>query len=390
MAAKKKQLEKSLVGRLVAEMDDQDLGGGAIVVSAGDLGVEDAGLGFVDGGRSTVQGGQLGLVVPDSIRRTGHESTPPLLALVDATHTGRGEWTFTGRDGVLFEQPWRVLPDNRWVGKIDPETGEDWIPGTEWLPTRDWVPETPSDLRVVVPSSPESIARRVGLDISEFRDQSGPIRTLRDGETLERDHLLFAAFTDDPVFPTNPLLPVDRHLDPEQLFDAGVPAPLQGASYGFAVLSTPEASVDSEEANPLATTTAAEFLTREETQDVLRRGGLTDAGAVEWLAGPTAVRGDHDSELVSDPTLLRDAPRGSELLEREIELTMFVGIVRGADGPWAVGVDVARASVDDVIFVAGIHRRPVGTADATAVFPGANVARARKLTIETIRRLHSD
>ena len=75
-----------------------------------------------------------------------------------------------------------------------------------------------------------------------------------------------------------------------KVFDAGVPAPTGGATYGIGVLSTPNAVVADQSVNPLMQLSFEEVLTNDATRQLLIQAGITAVDDFEWLKGPTRPR----------------------------------------------------------------------------------------------------
>lgn len=95
--------------------------------------------------------------------------------------------------------------------------------------------------------------------------------------------------------PRDEWVPADE-WNPAELFGAGCPAPLDGATFEVGVLSTPDSSVAGQSANPLVGMDTARLLQRGgEPRRMLGRTGVTDADDVAWLVGPDAVSVDGPS-----------------------------------------------------------------------------------------------
>lgn len=278
------------------------------------------------------------LVVPERARHDGAVRLEELMALHHAEALGVDELTSRGGNNYLVAAS-SVLPDRGFA----PSDKPDWTPDERWVAGHEghWLPEDPADLDCIVclgEQSPESV---FGLD-------EMPGRRLDQGESVATENtLVFAPAPKE--YPS----PDDWSPDPTRVFDAGYPSPLGGPSYGLGVLATPNAEVAGESVNPLARIEVGDLLTREMTGDLLARAGLTDADAVEWLRGPekTGVV----TEWMPQDTV--------SVLESDVGLESFAGVVGGAEGPWAVAVHAAKAPGDDVVVPAAVHRRPVGTPD---------------------------
>ncbi|MEF8772531.1 DUF6517 family protein, partial [Halodesulfurarchaeum sp.] len=153
----------------------------------------------------------------------------------------------------------------------------------------------------------------------------------------------------------NPSLGEDRlqmegseTVSSETLFDAGAPAPLAGATFSLGTLSTPDVSVAGQSANPLGSMDTTELLQHDTARKIIVRAGLTDGVTAEWIDGPREVSGEYEPQTVT-------------VLDTDSTLRSFVGVVSGTDGPWAVGVHVARVMAEDRVVVAGVHRHPIGS-----------------------------
>jgi hypothetical protein len=118
-----------------------------------------------------------------------------------------------------------------------------------------------------------------------------------------------------------------------------------------------------------------ELLQHEAARGALRRAGVTDADAVTWRVGPRQLGGLDDREMT--------------LLGTETRLESFAGVVSGADGPWLVGVHVARMTDGNHVVAAGVHRHPVGTAAGVPDDEGWRqlLARSRPFTVTVGNRL---
>jgi hypothetical protein len=167
---------------------------------------------------------------------------------------------------------------------------------------------------------------------------------------------------------------------PRSVFDTGAAAPLAGATFGLGVLSTPDASIAGQSANPLVGIDTPSLLQRDEARRMLRQAGVTDAASVEWLAGPQAVSADGDGE-----------DGGASMLGTTTEIEQFVGVVNGETGPWGVRVHVARITEGDHVIAAGVDRRPLASTESGFMDAdhGTRLQRARELMVETVGRLQS-
>jgi hypothetical protein len=118
------------------------------------------------------------------------------------------------------------------------------------------------------------------------------------------------------------------------------------------VLSTPDASVGGQSANPLTDIDTAELLRREEAADLLRSAGVPGAGSVEYREGKAEVPTDAGVETVT-------------LLGTETELRTFEGAVEAGDGPRALVAHVARVTGEDHVAAIGVHHWPIGSTAGT-------------------------
>ncbi|WP_138005453.1 DUF6517 family protein [Halalkalirubrum salinum] len=386
MAARKKGIVlHSVGGSFTHETNAGGLSDGGLVVTPAAVGIETVELGFADGGAVDLPGTEASFLVPTEARMTDGAPLPGML-FASATSTGVEKFQNTGDEGLLIEQPWRVFPNESWVEEHDEETGEGWSPAASWIPGSSWSSDKQRSVSTFVPTDEATFAARMGVETRELRDRFGPYRTVEADEELRTDELLIAAFTDERTFPSTPLTLPDE-IDIGQLFNAGVPAPLPGATFGFSVLATPNASVAGQNLNPFAGLAFEEILAREEVRNLLYRAGVTDARTVEWLTGPDPVDGDRVPPLVADPDPILAADPTTPLLGDEVDLRTFVGVLNGQAQPWAIAIHAARLTDDDLVFVTGINRRPVADADATGVLDGETLTRARELTAATTRTL---
>jgi hypothetical protein len=219
------------------------------------------------------------------------------------------------------------------------------------------VPDDPTNLRVLFASVERSDKDVFGVPAKEMNGQP-----LEEGESVPAENTVVAIPATD-LFPSTDWSPTD-------FFDAGRPAPLAGATFGMSILSTPNASVADQSANPLVDKSTKSLLQREETRQMLRRAGVSDADDVEWAQGPDPFyREGKDQDHVSN------------LLGEETEIESFSGVVSGDVGPWGVAIHVARATPDDHVIAAGVQRWPTGTGkaaakkgDTTLFVPGEDVS----------------
>jgi len=219
-----------------------------------------------------------------------------------------------------------------------------------------------AETRVVLFGTGESPAESFG--------ETDAFEPVEEGTALETENTVF-------VMPGDRVIP-DEAIPKADLFDAGVAAPLSGATFTMSVLSTPDASVLGQSANPLVGLDTDALLEREETQRLLDRAGVTDADSIEWLAGPTRI--DVDGGNVS---LLGEASASG--------VESFAAVLSGAAGPWLVFAHVVRVTTDDHVVVLGLHRRAIGTpegaGDLAALGETASVQYGRELVRQAVERL---
>ena len=185
------------------------------------------------------------------------------------------------------------------------------------------------------------------------------------------------------------------------MFAVGVPAPTGGATFGLGVLSTPAAKIAGQSVNPVAGMSFEELLTSGQAFHLIGPNRLPKTDEVEWLTGPTPV-----ADVPDGTAFVADSPDGTTILDQEADLKSFLGVVSGEDGPWGVGVHVARVEHErdggiDVVVAAGTHRWPVASADAmdrlrdpdderfTGIL-GSIIVEARTLTAAAGERLFPD
>lgn len=389
MAARKPRgIRNSVIGSFVHETNAGGLSDGGLIVTPAEVGIEEIELGFLDDGAIVLPGTEASFLVPTEARAIDDAPLPGML-FASAKSAGVDAFRNTGGEGLLIEQPWHVFPNGSWAEEYDDETGEGWNPNTSWIPGSTWNPTESQSVPTFIPVDESTFASRVGVETRELRDRFGSYRVIEAGEELRTDELLIAAFTDARAFPSMSLTSPDR-IDTKRLFNAGIPAPLSGATFGFSVLATPNASVAGRNLNPLAGLEFEEILAREEVRDVLRRTGVTDGETVEWLIGPDALDGDRVPPLVANPDPILEADPTTSLLNDEVDVRTFVGVLSGRTGPWAIAIHAARSVDDDIVLVTGINRRPIADVDATDVLDGGTLAQARELTTATMVTLQKD
>lgn len=202
-------------------------------------------------------------------------------------------------------------------------------------------PDSPSEFRTFVPNA-ESLMNRVGMD-----DLPDGAERVDSGQSVDTANTVFAG-PGDLLFPSDVS---DDHPRPVNfdVYDRGVALPLGGGTFALGALATPNAQVGGQSANPLVGMGTEQLLQQRPTREVLAQAGLTDAEAVEWLAGPRAISSGGEVSTT--------------LLGTETAVERFLGVVSSEDGPFGVSVKTARVTPDDHVVAASVLRRPVGTAE---------------------------
>jgi hypothetical protein len=158
--------------------------------------------------------------------------------------------------------------------------------------------------------------------------------------------------------PGDAVLDHPEGFDPEAVFDLGDPAPLAGREFGFAGLSTPEATVDGVSVTPLRDADLHELLEHDHPRTLVEEAGVTNATDVEWHRGPAPIEpGWH-------------TPPETTLLGETVELASFAGVLSGATGPRAVVVHAADVLDGDRVVGFGVAGRPVGSPDGRDALVG--------------------
>jgi phage tail-like protein len=357
--------------RFVETANDGRVSDGAAVVTAGDIADAPATLGVLESAPA-VPADRMSLLVPEGAR--GGDSA------------GQALWMLSGRDALENAESTSIA--------VDPDgAGLYWIPATTFFPDRAWgepeagadadvelrpVPGWPidrADRRVLVATGGPSISTAFGGGADGDLELNA--EAVEPDESITPGEIAVAIIGDPMAGPDDALLSVTES-EPASVgpfFDAGVPAPLAGATFGLATLSTPTASVAGRSANPLNGMATTDLLESEAARRVLKRAGVKAAENVEWLVGPREVTGEFDELTAS-------------LLGEAASLRSFEGAVTGQDGPWDVGVHTARVTQADEVVAAGVHSHPAGTPDGTSAAESSHVfARARRFTAETVGRL---
>ncbi|MCY4730712.1 phage tail protein [Natronomonas gomsonensis] len=356
----------------VETANDGRISNGATVVPSGDIGIESVQLTQFDP-TPTINSDGATLLVPEAVRSDAEEGRTAL-------------WFLSGLE-TGQEEPLRV-PD-------DTEGEMYWVAGEEFFHKRGWMAGLTID-------RDESTERSVP-GWRSARSGNNRVLVITDGnspeerfglveDTDERTIQFEPAAPGEEVSLTSTVVVVGRPIPTDDasgiqvdgtgvgsagaLLDAGQPAPLAGVSYGLTTLSTPDASVAGRSANPVVRMDTPELLQHDIAREILRRAGVTDAESVEWLTGPRPARGGSESG-------------SSVLLGIETSLESFEGVVSGRDGPWLVGIHVARITDGDHVVAAGVHRHPKGTAEGIREMTGWQrvISQGRELTKTTVEQL---
>jgi phage tail-like protein len=365
-------LQSGVLG-FVETANDGRISNGATVVPAGDIGIESVRLTQFDS-TPTIDSDGVTLLVPEAVRSDAGEGETALWFL-SGPETGR-------------EEPLRI-PD-------DAEGRMYWVAGEEFFHERGWMGGSATDSDESAEGSVPGwrSARSGNRRVLVITDGNAPEEQFGlAGDTDERTIGFEPAVAGEAVPLASTMFVVVGRPTPtdgengiqvdgtgvdssDALLDAGRPAPLAGISYSLATLSTPDASVAGQSANPIVRMDTTELLQHDVAREVLRRAGVTDAESVEWLTAPRPTGGSSEAET-------------STLLGTETSLESFEGVVSGRNGPWLVGIHVARVTDRDHVVAAGVHRHPRGTAGGIQEITGwpSLISQGRGLTKETLERL---
>ena len=337
-------------------------GAGSAVVAYG----SDSDLGTVTfpglPGEPTVDGSTVSVVVPAGARADGEVTPEESVVLIP------GGSVVSDLEGWFVVDAEECFPRAGWLPADGP-----WRAGDRWL--HDDAPfAIDVDTRVLLPPGDDGPGSAFGLpplDVPEERvdaggldPDGGSVVVAAPGDVVSGGGALFDK--------ASPMLSPDV-----------APAPMGGATFGAAVLSTPAAEVAGQSVNPLATMSFEEILTDERTRGVFGKI-VWDAGAgrrdLTWTAGPSEV-------------MIATGDR-TYVLGNETELKSFVGVVDAEDGPWGVGVHVARVEHEgDSVISASSHRRIIGTdddfEDPKQFWSEGSFENARALTAATNSRFTS-
>jgi phage tail-like protein len=364
--------DDSGVFRYVRTANGDRVENGAALVAGGDVGIGGVTLDWLDGSASA-GGEQVGLLVPEGARGAGDATALWLVRGSDleqgGTRTlqqsaaGRAYWV-PGR-AFFHDRAWRSGGDS---GSGD-DTSSSQVPG--------WQSADRSAVRVLLDTGSGSLEDTFGMAAGSDAAAAAGIQPATAGDTVDPASTVFAVVGPATTPFDGPSLQVSGS-GPGQvadLLDAGAPAPLAGATFGLGTVSTPDASIAGQSVNPLVGMDATALLDHEIARRVLARAGVTDADTVEWLDGPRSAGADASVSV--------------QMLGTGTTVESYEGVVSGQDGPWAVGVHVARITDDSHVIAAGVHRQPLGTASGLSDSPGWQraVTRGRRFTAETASRL---
>jgi hypothetical protein len=345
-------------GWFVERVNGGAISQGAALVYGDDLGVDALSTPFLEN-VSSVSAENVSILVPAGLRAGEQGDSGDVLVFLNGS--GIDSDTVSVAEGNVFEaSAGAALPSRSWL-----DDGSS-VPSATWL-NGDIDGRIDGSTPLLLATGDRSLRDVFG----EQATGNNPFDTGNNPFDTGNNPFLVAAPGDVALGDESP---VPEEVKP--LMDAARPAPLGGATFGMGVLSTPNASVAGQSANPLVGVGTERLLQREETRRMLKRAGVTDADEVEWLHGPKrAYREGKDPEHATD------------FLGTETAIESFTGVVSGRDEPWWVAVHVARATPDDHVIAAGVQRTPLGTGTAAAKKGDTTLAPAREYMASTVERL---
>ena len=375
--------EFTLMETFLEESNDAAGPGAAVVATGSSLGIGELALPLFDED-PVVPGDHWSIVVPAGARNDGRVTPDEVMALVPSTGIPGTDWV----PGDSWVPGSRWVPGDSWVPGSTWVPGDSWYPGSTWVPGDSWVPDDPQALGVLFATKGRSPEEVFGIPAEEM-----PGKRIENGDSFTGNNPFLVAV---PASDLDGVGPLER----ETVLNAGTPASAAGATYGLGVLSTPAATVAGQSANPVTGMSSEELLASDHARGLLRQAGVTDANEVEWLAGPTPVADAGGPEGYFDGS---DSPDGTTILDEESALESFLGVVSGGDGPWGVGIHLARVEHGsdggtDVVVAASVHRWPVATPESvqsrdgerfTGIL-GSILAEARVLTDAAGRQFDTD
>jgi len=332
--------------------------GSAVVAYGDDLGIDGVTLSFLDGNPS-VPANQVSVVAPGSLR--GKNAVAPISGpyfLASGIETD--QLSIPGINVGYVVDLQQVLPGKRWLHVDNP-----FVPSTQWIhddapfvPSTQWIhddapfahKENATNAKVLVALGDHTPEEVFGVSADEM-----PGRRVEAGETIDWQPfnpflipLSTNFFTgNNPFLQPIPSSVMDEKNFLKQVFEVGQPAPLGGQSFGLGVLATPAAKVAGQAVNPLAGLSFQDLLTSDQALPLLKKAGVTDAETLEWQRAPKPMSVDSGESTVT-------------ILGQETDLKSFEAFSPGKDGPWWVGLHMARVEHEgDIVIVAGAHRVPV-------------------------------
>jgi hypothetical protein len=346
----------SLLGRYLQQVNGTNGPGAAAVATARDVDIDEMTIGDF-----AVEGDRVNLVAPAGLRDGQPESgAPSIFSLMyppEVSPEGLNEVMNpeNGTNGAYLVDAKDFFPglvydpiDRGWA--LDP-MDRGWLPAG-YTGADDLIDEG----KVMIALDPALTPKQV-FGVSA---EGMPGERVESGETLARatgnNPFLIAAVGEVAVGGQSP-------FTIEDVFDVGVPTWTGGATYGTGVLSTPAAKVAGQSVNPVAGMSFEELLTGKRFGHLIGPNRLQKTDEGDWLAGPAPV-----AEITLGPSLDEGMQDSTTILDDETELKSFLGVLSGEDGPWGVGVHMARVENEhddgtDVVVTAAVHRWPVGSAD---------------------------
>mgnify|MGYP000123809884 CR=1 FL=1 len=374
---------RTAMGRFVERSNGGLVSHGAVVFDAADLGVSEIPLGMLDGA-PTVDARNVSLVTPGAadgkveIKIAMREGLDDSMVLVPGDAIDVDEIAPLGDAYVLDLRD--VLPAQSWI----PLTGDGGAAtaGRDWLAREGDVNVEELELAVekierarsvVVPTGPRRFEEIFGAEPSVFS-----ARPVEDGETFEPADVL-VVMPGDNVTSNWPADAPEQPADVDFRSALPRPAPMGGVSFGVAVLSTPNAKVSGNSANPLSYVDTDDLLRRDAVQNLLKEAGFGEGTAFTVEVGP---------ERVSP----QDGPSTATLLGNEADIESYVGILGGDAEGWGVGLHVVRGDGEDHVIVVGLHRHPIGPVDGAidVLRESDTIVEARKLVAETAGQLSDE
>ena len=369
---------RTAMGRFVERGNDGLVSHGAVVFDASEVGLSEVPLGMLEG-EPTVDGRQVSLVAAAGknlgkveIKIAARYGFDDSLLLVPGTALDVDEIVPLG--GAFVFPVGGVLPAENWVPVADDggtaTAGGDWLArGTDIEKIEISVEKVERVQRIVVPTGPRPFEDVFGAEPAAF---SG--RPVEDGEGFAPEDVLVVMPGDNVSsnWPASNEPPTE--LDVREARPR--PAPMAGVSFGVAVLSTPNAEVLGNSANPLTEIDTEALLRDDAVGELLERAGFGEGTAIEVAVGPERVT----------PT---EGPTTTTLVGTETEIESFVGILGGDAEGWGVGLHVVRGGSDDHVIVVGLHRHPLGPVDGgvEVLRESDAIVEARKLVAETAAQL---